>query len=54
KYEYWVQWKGNGGLTLNDADCKLRLKNEVNGCGYGGESTVADWYFRVDPNSGSC
>ena len=46
KQEFWVGWRGRGGLTLNDVDCKLRLKNEIEGCGFGGESTVADWYFR--------
>ncbi|KAK7187150.1 secreted protein [Paraphaeosphaeria sporulosa] len=54
KSEFWVQWKGKGGLTLDDNDCKLRLKNEINGCKWGGESTIADWYFRSDPNIGTC
>ncbi|KAF2108186.1 hypothetical protein BDV96DRAFT_284451 [Lophiotrema nucula] len=46
KVEFEVQWKGHGTLTLNDADCSLRLVNEINGCEFGGESTVYDWYFR--------
>jgi hypothetical protein len=46
KFEFWVQWKGPGGLTLHNQDCNMRLKNEINGCGNGGESTIADWYFR--------
>jgi hypothetical protein len=31
---------------LNDEDCKLRLKNEINGCGWGGKTTTADWTFK--------
>lgn len=46
KGEFWVGWKGRGGLTLNDDDCVLRLTNEIGGCSHGGESTIADWYFR--------
>jgi hypothetical protein len=46
KAEFWITWKGSGDLTLNSQDCKLRLKNEINGCKAGGESVVADWYFR--------
>jgi hypothetical protein len=46
KVEFWVRWEGRGGLTLADKDCKLRLKNEIGGCIYGGESTTAQWYFR--------
>lgn len=46
KAEFWVRWGGRGGLTLNNDDCVLRLTNEIGGCEHGGESTVADWYFR--------
>jgi hypothetical protein len=46
KGEFWVKWMGSGDLTLDTEDCKLRLKNEVNGCKAGGASEVADWYFR--------
>ncbi|OAL42853.1 hypothetical protein IQ07DRAFT_593575 [Pyrenochaeta sp. DS3sAY3a] len=48
------QTKYRGGLSLNIDDCKKRLKDEINECSFGGESTVADWYFRVDPNWGEC
>ncbi|KAB2099978.1 hypothetical protein AA0119_g12882 [Alternaria tenuissima] len=54
KAEFWVIWKGRGGITLNSKDCKMRLKNEIVGCTLGGESVVADWYFRFDPNWGKC
>jgi hypothetical protein len=46
KADIWVAWKGSGDLTLDSEDCKRRLKDEVYGCSVGGETTVADWYFR--------
>jgi hypothetical protein len=46
KAEFWVTWMGSGDLPLNSQDCKIRLKNEINKCTAGGESVVADWYFR--------
>jgi hypothetical protein len=46
KVEFWVSWKGAGGLTLDSEDCKKRLMNEIHGCALGGESLVANWYFR--------
>ncbi|KAF9691329.1 hypothetical protein EKO04_010928 [Ascochyta lentis] len=42
-----VAWKGrSGGYSLAESDCVLRLNNEINGCDYGGESTVSDWFFQ--------
>lgn len=46
KIEFWTGWRGHGALSLNKEDCNMRLKNEINGCSLGGESVVADWYFR--------
>jgi hypothetical protein len=46
KIEFWTGWKGQGALSLDSEDCKMRLKNEINGCSLGGESVVADWFFR--------
>lgn len=46
KGEFWVNWKGRGNLSLNDNDCKGGLINEINGCSKGGESTIAQWYYR--------
>ena len=46
KAEFWVQWRGGGGSSLSDEECKFRLKNEVGGCRNGGESTVGSWYYR--------
>ncbi|KAI0615963.1 hypothetical protein TUN199_12065, partial [Pyrenophora tritici-repentis] len=46
KFEFWVAWKGSGGLTLDGRDCKRRLRDEIYGCSAGGESVAADWYFR--------
>jgi hypothetical protein len=46
KIEFWVRWTGYGGLSLKSDDCKKRLRDEIDGCTNGGESTVADWYFR--------
>lgn len=46
KVEFWVGWRGRGGWTLDSEDCKQRLKNEIYGCPFGGESVIADWYFR--------
>ncbi|ETS75431.1 hypothetical protein PFICI_12375 [Pestalotiopsis fici W106-1] len=44
----------DSSFDLADADCTLRLHNEINGCDKGGESDVAGWHFRVDPNNGIC
>lgn len=42
-----VEWRGpSGGATLAVSDCKWRLKNEIDGCDKGGESVVADWFFK--------
>ncbi|KAF2108576.1 hypothetical protein BDV96DRAFT_605631 [Lophiotrema nucula] len=49
-----VAWYGVGPLTLNDDDCKLRLKNEISGCNAGGESSIGNWFFKADPNGGNC
>lgn len=46
KIGFWTGWGGRGALSLNNEDCKMRLKNEINACTLGGESVVADWYFR--------
>ncbi|KAG9663985.1 hypothetical protein KCV03_g10276, partial [Aureobasidium melanogenum] len=55
KYEITVQNLNTGAaFDLGDGDCVLRLENEINGCDRGGESTVSDWRFRVDPNNGIC
>ncbi|KAH7168192.1 hypothetical protein DER46DRAFT_572134 [Fusarium sp. MPI-SDFR-AT-0072] len=51
--DFKVKWLGNGGLTLKVEDCKLRLKNEVDGCTYGGRTVTADWEFTSDPNAGA-
>ncbi|KAI0874931.1 hypothetical protein GGS24DRAFT_500273 [Hypoxylon argillaceum] len=42
------------GFDLADADCTLRLQNEINGCDRGGQSDVSGWRFKVDPNNGVC
>ena len=44
--DFHVQWLGRGSLTLDNEDCKNRLKDEINRCVSGGESIVADCYFR--------
>jgi hypothetical protein len=46
KADIWVAWMGPGDLTLSSEHCTMRLKNEIYGCSVGGESVVADWYFR--------
>lgn len=47
KYEITVQNLNNdAAFDLGDADCVLRLENEINGCDRGGESVVAGWRFR--------
>lgn len=46
KFEFWVEWKGQGGTELDDGECKQRLKNEINGCQGGGQTTTAEWHFR--------
>ncbi|KAL2075425.1 hypothetical protein VTL71DRAFT_368 [Oculimacula yallundae] len=54
KVDFQVVWLGKGGLTLKPSDCEWRLHNEINGCNLGGESIIADWFFRSDPNNGRC
>ncbi|KAF2793237.1 hypothetical protein K505DRAFT_244834 [Melanomma pulvis-pyrius CBS 109.77] len=44
--QFEAQWTGGGSLSLNDGDCKLRLKNEINGCSHGGETITAQWRFK--------
>ena len=47
KFEFSVQNLNTGAsFDLGDDDCVLRLENEINGCGRGGESDVAGWRFR--------
>jgi hypothetical protein len=41
-----VGWKGQGGLTLRNEDCAKELSAILDKCYYGGEYTVADWYFK--------
>lgn len=47
KFEFMVQNLNNGAsFDLGDADCVLRLQNEINGCARGGQSDVSGWRFR--------
>ena len=46
KFEFWVTNTAGNSLSLNKGDCVLRLSNEINGCGNGGDSTTAGWNFR--------
>ncbi|KAK3956155.1 hypothetical protein QBC32DRAFT_331562 [Pseudoneurospora amorphoporcata] len=41
-----------GQSDLNNAECTVRLENEINGCDRGGQSTISGWRFRADP--GAC
>ena len=45
KADFSIHWGGAGTIDLADFDCDLRLKNEINGCQHGGDSTTADWRF---------
>ncbi|KAF3001702.1 hypothetical protein E8E14_000313 [Neopestalotiopsis sp. 37M] len=55
RYDMVVQNLNTGAsFDLADADCTLRLQNEINGCDHGGESDISGWRFRVDPNNGIC
>ena len=38
----WVTGTG----SLSDQDCKYGLKEEINGCGWGGENTHGSFYYR--------
>jgi hypothetical protein len=44
--QFEVQWTGGGGQDLNDDECKTRLKNEINGCGHGGETVTGGWRYK--------
>jgi hypothetical protein len=46
RLEFWVTNTAGNALHLNHGDCVLRLGNEINGCGHGGETTTAGWRFR--------
>ncbi|KAF2872248.1 hypothetical protein BDV95DRAFT_667306 [Massariosphaeria phaeospora] len=50
----WTDPESIGGLTLNDDDCKLRLKQEISMCLAGGSTTHNGWEFMSDPNFGTC
>ncbi|KAF2872258.1 hypothetical protein BDV95DRAFT_605891 [Massariosphaeria phaeospora] len=56
-FNFAVKWTAPGGLdngVLSDADCKERLKNEVNGCHAGGKSHFGGWEFMSDANVDKC
>jgi len=47
KYNFSVQNLNTGAsFDLNDADCTLRLQNQIDECSQGGQSTIAGWQFR--------
>jgi hypothetical protein len=48
RLEFWVTNTAGNSLSLDLRDCVLRLGNEINGCGHGGETTTAGWKFRSD------
>ncbi|KEZ40059.1 hypothetical protein SAPIO_CDS9065 [Scedosporium apiospermum] len=54
RVEFVVQWKGSGNAFISDDECVLRLTNEIGGCSNGGESDIGQWFFRSDPNAGTC
>lgn len=45
KVDLSIHWGGTGTVDLGDGDCNLRLKNEINGCENGGDSTIDNWRF---------
>jgi hypothetical protein len=45
KADFSVNYGGQGTTGLAQADCVLRFKNEIDGCGNGGSTTTADWTF---------
>jgi hypothetical protein len=46
-YIFTVGYLGDGsGVTLDDAACREGLRNEVNACAQGGETTSGDWFFK--------
>ncbi|KAK4182497.1 hypothetical protein QBC35DRAFT_457242 [Podospora australis] len=46
KANFEVEYLGHGNPTvLAESECILRLSNEVNGCGRGGESVIGDFKF---------
>jgi hypothetical protein len=47
KYIFHIQYVGAASsITLDDAACRQGLRNEVNACSQGGESTSGDWFFK--------
>jgi hypothetical protein len=41
-----VKWTKGTESWLGDEDCKMRLRNELEGCSSGGRQTTANWYFK--------
>ncbi|ETS76572.1 hypothetical protein PFICI_11959 [Pestalotiopsis fici W106-1] len=35
-------------------ECYDGLQKEINGCGYGGDSSYTNWRYISDPNAGGC
>jgi hypothetical protein len=47
KYIFTVNYVGSAtSITLDDAACRLGLRNEINACSQGGESTSGEWFFK--------
>ncbi|KAF2875937.1 hypothetical protein BDV95DRAFT_665298 [Massariosphaeria phaeospora] len=53
-FSFTTEWHGDADETLQDADCKERLKKEIYGCEGGGSSTYSNWRFTSDPNRAGC
>ncbi|KAM7185999.1 hypothetical protein V8F33_012062 [Rhypophila sp. PSN 637] len=57
KLEMWVRNQNpTTGFDLGDTDCTKEFNNIMHACfyGFGGHNDVAGWYFRIDPNEGTC
>jgi hypothetical protein len=45
-WEFFFISKSGGAGELDREECNMQLKNEVNGCSYGGASMFGGWFYR--------
>ncbi|KAI9374022.1 hypothetical protein BJX61DRAFT_500261 [Aspergillus egyptiacus] len=54
RVEFWLQRRASTGTSLGKDSCNAYLQSQINGCDRGGSGEGDGWYYRVDPNRGSC
>ncbi|KAM7212190.1 hypothetical protein V8F06_012442 [Rhypophila decipiens] len=54
KIDFVIRHIEDGNRDLAWAECYDGLQKEVGGCAKGGQSDYANWYYKADPNEGTC